>query len=66
MTSPTSSPWLSVLMVCAVTGSTAAAKPLPTEVRTKSRREKARVGSRLSMSAVSATGMVSSGDESRD
>ena len=37
-----SSPSLSVLIVCAATGSTAAAKPLPSAVRTKSRRLKSR------------------------
>src|SRR5687768_9627966 len=38
-------------MVCAVTGSTAAAKPVPTAVLTKLRREKSRVGVRLSKSS---------------
>jgi hypothetical protein len=39
VTSPTTRPALSVFTtVCAAIGSTAAAKPLPTEVRTKSRR----------------------------
>jgi mRNA-degrading endonuclease toxin of MazEF toxin-antitoxin module len=50
VTSPAVSPALSVLIVCAWTGSTAAAKPLPTAVRTKSRRLKARVGVKLSRS----------------
>ena len=55
VTSPTVKPLLSVLIACALTGSTAAAKPLPTAVRTKSRRLKERLGTRLSSSGCSMT-----------
>src|SRR6476469_6591822 len=51
VTSPAVRPWLSVLItVCAITGRTAAAKPEPRAVCTKSRRVKSRVGVRLSRS----------------
>jgi len=51
VTVPASRPALSVVMVWAVTGSTAAAKPLPTVVCTKLRRLKSRDGARLSISS---------------
>ena len=48
-------------MVCAVTGSTAAAKPLPTAARTKSRRESRAGGTRLSTSCCSIVDSVAIG-----